>query len=229
MSTISNLIFKDKYNYVTSPYGKRRSFGTSAGVTSTFHYGTDYGTNGKKLPQYAIEDGTVLSCGTASDGAKYIWVSYPRTGKKLLHYHLSEICVKKGQSVIKGTLLGKTGKTGKATGVHLHLGVKDLKTEKYEDPEIFSKNYVAPTIFRPGTYKVDAAVLNVRSGAGTTYGVKTFSQFAANARAQIKKLNGGSACNGYVNGVVCTVSKVSNEYWGKTPSGWICLKYCTRI
>ena len=143
-----------------------------------------------------------------------------------MHYHLSEICVKKGQSVVKGTLLGKTGKTGKATGVHLHLGVKDLKTEKYEDPEIFSKNYVAPTIFRPGTYKVDAAVLNVRSGAGTTYGVKTFSQFTANARAQIKKLNGGSACNGYVNGVVCTVSKVSNEYWGKTPSGWICLKYC---
>ena len=109
MSTISNLIFKDKYNYVTSPYGKRRSFGTSAGVTSTFHYGTDYGTNGKNLPQYAIEDGTVLSCGTASDGAKYIWVSYPRTGKKLLHYHLSEICVKKGQSVVKGTLLGKRG------------------------------------------------------------------------------------------------------------------------
>ena len=60
MSTISNLIFKDKYNYVTSPYGKRRSFGTSAGVTSTFHYGTDYGTNGKKLPQYAIEDGFIL-------------------------------------------------------------------------------------------------------------------------------------------------------------------------
>ena len=79
------------------------------------------------------------------------------------------------------------------------------------------------------TVATQSGALNVRSGAGTTYGVKTFSQFTANARAQIKKLNGGSACNGYVNGVVCTVSKVSNEYWGKTPSGWICLKYCTRI
>lgn len=229
MSVISNLIFKNKYNYVTSPYGQRRSFGTSAGMTSSFHYGTDYGTNGKKLPQYAIEDGTVLSCGTASDGAKYVWVSYPRIGKKMLHYHLSEISVKKGQKVVKGTMIGKTGKTGKATGIHLHLGVKDLKTDKYEDPEIFSKKYVAPTAFTPGEYRVDAAVLNVRSGAGTTYSIKTYSQFTANARAQIKRLNGGVACNGYVDGVVCTVTRVLNEYWGKTPSGWICLKYCTKI
>ena len=135
MSIISNIIFAGAKHYITSKYGNRNVINTSSGTTSFFHRGTDYGTNGKKLPQYAIEDGTVLSCGTASDGAKYVWVKYPHIGKKFLHYHLDTICVRKGQAVKKGTKLGTTGKTGIATGIHLHLGVKDLKTDEYEDPE----------------------------------------------------------------------------------------------
>lgn len=50
MSAISNLIFKNAAHYITSPFGKRSSISTSAGKTSTYHRGTDYGTNGKKLP-----------------------------------------------------------------------------------------------------------------------------------------------------------------------------------
>lgn len=149
MSKISNLIFNNAAHYVTSPYGKRSTISTSAGNTSSFHYGTDYGTNGKKIAQYAIEDGTVLSCGKASDGANFVWVSYPRIGKKFLHYHLDSVSVKKGQTVKRGTLLGYTGMTGKATGVHLHLGVKDLKTDAYEDPEKFSATYKDPDTFLP--------------------------------------------------------------------------------
>lgn len=149
MSKISNLIFNGAEHYVTSPYGKRNTISTSAGTTSSFHSGTDYGTNSKKLPQYAIEDGVVLSCGKASDGANYVWVKYPRINKKFLHYHLDSISVKAGQTVKRGTKLGTTGKTGKATGIHLHLGIKDLTTDKYEDPEVFSKTYTDPTTFLP--------------------------------------------------------------------------------
>ena len=229
MSIISNLIFNSQRHYITSPYGKRKVISTAGGDTSSFHYGTDYGTYSKKLAQYAIEDGTVLSCGKAADGAKYVWVSYPRINKKFLHYHLDSVCVKKGQSVKKGTKLGTTGKTGKATGIHLHLAVKDLNTDKYEDPEVFAKSYIPPFVYKTGTYRVNTTVLNVRSGAGTGYAVKRFNQFTANARYQIKKLNSGKACNGYVKGLVCTVSRVSNNCWGKTPSGWVCLKYCERV
>ena len=127
MSKISNLIFNNANHYITSPYGKRGSIKTSAGTTDSFHRGTDYGTNGKKLPQYAIEDGYVFAAAKASDGAKYVWVIYPRIKKAMIHYHLDSIAVKSGQSVKKGTMLGKTGKTGKATGVHLHLGIRDLE------------------------------------------------------------------------------------------------------
>lgn len=149
MSKISNLIFKNAEHYITSSYGKRSVINTSAGTTSNFHYGTDYGTNSKKLGQYAVEDGVILSCGKASDGALFVWVKYPRINKKFLHYHLDSISVKAGQSVSRGTLLGYTGKTGRATGIHLHLGVKDLTTGNYEDPEAFSKTYTDPDAFFP--------------------------------------------------------------------------------
>ena len=146
MSTVSNLIFHNAKHYVTSPYGYRRSLSTSAGNTGTFHNGTDYGTNGKKIAQYAIEDGFISSCGTAKDGAKFVWVNYPRLGVKMLHYHLDSIRVKTGQKVTKNTVLGKTGKTGKATGIHLHLGVKRLSTGTWVDPEKWAKTeYTSPT------------------------------------------------------------------------------------
>lgn len=140
MSSVSNLIFHNSKHYVTSNFGYRSILKTSNGKTNSFHSGTDYGTNGKKIAQYAIEDGSILSCGKASDGALYVWVSYPRLKVKMLHYHLDSIKVKAGQIVNKDTLLGYTGKTGKATGIHLHLGIKRLSGGDYIDPEKWSKN-----------------------------------------------------------------------------------------
>lgn len=126
MSEISRKIFNGAQHYITSPYGKRKTISTSAGSTASFHYGTDYGTNGKKIAQYAIEDGYVFAAQRAKDSALYVWVIYPRIKKAFLHYHLNSYKVRAGQSVKSGTLLGYTGKTGKATGVHLHLGIRDL-------------------------------------------------------------------------------------------------------
>ena len=126
MSEISKKIFNGANHYVTSPYGKRKTISTSSGNTASFHYGTDYGTNGKKIAQYAIEDGYVFAAQRAKDSALYVWVIYPRIKKAFLHYHLDSYKVRAGQSVKSGTLLGYTGKTGKATGVHLHLGIRDL-------------------------------------------------------------------------------------------------------
>ncbi|MBP3442976.1 MAG: M23 family metallopeptidase [Clostridia bacterium] len=225
MSKITNIIFNGKSHYITSSYGKRNVLNTAAGSTNPFHYGTDYGTNGKKIAQYAIEKGSVISCGKASDGAKYVWVKYPRINKKMLHYHLDSVKVKAGQTVQRGTMLGYTGKTGKATGVHLHLGVKDLTTDKYEDPEKFALTYKETTTYKKGTYTVDTRLLRVRRGPSTDYDYKKFSFLTPNAQKQIKGLNNGNKADGLVKGCVCTVSEI-DENWGKIPSGWICLDYC---
>ena len=81
--------------------------------------------------------------------------------------------------------------------------------------------------YTTGDYRVTADVLNVRTGPGTNYANKSFSQLTANAQAQVKEAC-GYAANGYVKGVECTISQVSGA-WGKTPSGWICLDYCEKI
>ena len=241
MSIISNLIFNGENHYITSPFGNRNTISTSKGTTRSYHNGTDYGTKSKKLPQYAIEDGYVFAAAKASDGANYVWVIYPRIKKAFLHYLLDKISVKAGQTVKKGTKLGTTGKTGKATGIHLHLGIRDLsklttaqiskmtwtslRACSYVDPEKVS---YTPSKYTKGTYKVTCDVLNVRTGAGTKHGKKTFNQLTANAQKQIKELNSGKAVNGLVEGCVCTVSEVKDN-WGKIPSGWICLDYCKKV
>lgn len=235
MSELSNLIFHNKKNYISSPYGKREAMNTSKGKTSPFHDGVDYATYGVKLPQYPVTDGVVLSCGTdwAYGGAKYVWVKYPDLGVKMLHYHLDSIAVKKGQAVSKNTVLGYTGKTGKATGIHLHLGLKLLSGGGYIDPEKwFAKNFKTLTEkkpkpkYAPGNYRVTkASVLNVRAGAGTKYKKLKFNQLSASARSKIFRLTGGKKVDGYVEGLSFTVTETAVN-WGKTPSGWVCLDYC---
>ena len=233
MSKLSNLIFHDAKHKMTSPYGYRDVINTKKGNTRAFHDGVDYGTYNSKRPQYAIEDGEILSCGTdwLYGGAKYVWVKYPRLGVKMLHYHLDSIKVKKGQAVSKDTVLGYTGKTGKATGIHLHLGLKLLSGGGYIDPEAwFEKNYTEPTEeakYKTGTYKVMVSGLNVRTGPGTNYTAKKFNELSADAQKKIVKLTGKKK-NGYVKNMTFSVLEVIGS-WGRTPSGWVCLDYCKSI
>ena len=81
--------------------------------------------------------------------------------------------------------------------------------------------------YTTGKYKVNASVLNVRTGAGTKYRIKGYKQLTANARYQNKRL-GNQYTNGLKRGVVTTVTKVQNRF-GLTPSGWIALNYCTKM
>ena len=81
--------------------------------------------------------------------------------------------------------------------------------------------------YSTGRYEVTATVLNVRTGPGTNYDWKKYSELTANAQKQVKEKCGYGA-NGLVKGVQCDVSEVKNN-WGKIPSGWICLDYCKKI
>ena len=175
---LAERIFRRKDYYITSNFGKRDVISTSAGNTSSFHNGTDYGTHGEKWPQYALEDGKVISCGTDSalyGYAKFVWVEYPRLGIKLLHYHLDDINVKKGQKVTDRTILGCTGKSGKATGIHLHLGMKYLDKNEYVDPELY--NYVEQETFlhKRGYFKYMDYHKNI--GKIATFMYKTFPSY----------------------------------------------------
>lgn len=83
-------------------------------------------------------------------------------------------------------------------------------------------------VYKKGDYRVtDASLLHVRTGPGTNYRKKTYSEFTKNAQEQIYELVGYEA-DGYVRGVEFTVNKVEDN-WGYTPSGCVCLDYCTQI
>lgn len=79
--------------------------------------------------------------------------------------------------------------------------------------------------YSTGKYKVITNI-HVRTGSGTNYKAKTYKQLTSNARYQNKQC-GNAYYNGYRKGVVCNVTEVKGE-WGKTVSGWICLKYCEK-
>lgn len=82
--------------------------------------------------------------------------------------------------------------------------------------------------YSTGDYKVSKAdVLNVRKGAGTLYTKVKFNKMTKSAQEKILKL-AGKKVDGYVKGLTFTVSQVKGD-WGKTPSGWVNLKYCEKI
>lgn len=128
--------FKRNDYKLTSPFGMRTHPVTHV---QKLHSGADYGTQGQKWKQYALENGTVLNAGVDTQGynALFAWVKYPRLGIKVLYYHLDQVFVKKGQKVTHDTIIGHTGTSGLSTGIHLHMGVKRLTDDTYFDPETF--------------------------------------------------------------------------------------------
>lgn len=105
----------------TSPFGSRIHPVTKA---KSFHYGIDYGTHLENWNIYALENGKVIASNQDSTNGNYIWVEYPRLKLKIFYCHLAVRNVIKGQSVDENTILGKVGKSGRASGIHLHMGVK---------------------------------------------------------------------------------------------------------
>ncbi len=74
----------------------------------------------------AAAGGTVLRTSWNSIGGNYITISHPN-GTVTYYGHLSSFLVKSGESVTTGQPIGGIGKTGRATGCHLHFEVRGAK------------------------------------------------------------------------------------------------------
>lgn len=107
-----------KYTGVTSPQGNRfhpvlKRYIYHAGVDLRAHF----------IPLYASKAGKVTYAGTMSGYGKIIIIQHSG-GYETRYAHLDKIGVKKGQYVETGELIGKTGKSGRVTGPHLHFELR---------------------------------------------------------------------------------------------------------
>lgn len=98
---------------VTSPFGTRHG---------RPHDGIDI-SSPRGTPIQAAADGTVLYVGRLSGYGNLLILKHP--GNFFTAYaHLSQTHVRKGDRVRQGKIIGNVGRTGRATGAHLHFEVR---------------------------------------------------------------------------------------------------------
>ncbi|MDR4494456.1 MAG: M23 family metallopeptidase [Nitrospirales bacterium] len=104
---------------ITGVFGSRRVIN---GQPRRPHTGEDIAAP-TGTPVLAINTGTVVLAVDHFFSGKGIILDHG-LGLFSMYFHLSEIDVQHGQSVQKGEAIGKVGASGRATGPHLHWGIR---------------------------------------------------------------------------------------------------------
>jgi murein DD-endopeptidase MepM/ murein hydrolase activator NlpD len=112
---------------ISDVFGAQRIFNGKA--TST-HWGLDFRVP-TGTPVEAMNDGTVLLARLLYYEGNFVVVDHGQ-GLLTIYMHLSEFKVKEGDQVKRGQVIALSGGTGRATGPHLHVGVRWQGT--YIDP-----------------------------------------------------------------------------------------------
>jgi murein DD-endopeptidase len=136
---------------VTSPFGPRVHPVT--GETGS-HRGTDYGTPDGS-PIYSPLSGAVSFIGEDDRSGKYIGVK--GENYTISFSHMGFILPAEGEIVAQGQALGLSGSTGRVTGPHVHVVVRDKRGDRI-DPET--------VIIPPSAEEASAAPLIALIAAG---------------------------------------------------------------
>lgn len=103
---------------ITSAYGNARIFN---GELKSYHGGTDYRA-AVGTPVYASNDGIVVLSKERYYAGGSVIIDHGE-GIYTCYYHLSKTPLKVGTKVKQGDFIGKSGKSGRVTGPHLHFTV----------------------------------------------------------------------------------------------------------
>jgi len=113
---------------INSPYGYRKDPFTGK---RKFHNGIDLHARSAKV--FAMIQGRVIAVGQDKVSGKYVTLQHG--GFTVSYCHLSQISVSQGQDVLPGDVVGITGNTGRSTGEHLHITIR--QKGEYVNPRIF--------------------------------------------------------------------------------------------
>lgn len=87
------------------------------------HYGVDF-SGRRNAPILAAQTGRVIYAGRKFKGYGNLVILEHQDGIATFYAHLNKILVKEGQTITKGSKVGLMGRTGRATGVHLHFELR---------------------------------------------------------------------------------------------------------
>ena len=144
---------------LTLPFGPS-AWGSRIVQGTSFHDGIDLATFcGDRV--VAAHDGTVLAASRKYDDQmgwigdlrpykdrldkKRLWMTLPivvviddGNGYRSIYAHFSKVVVKRGQTVKAGQFIGYEGRTGRASGCHVHYGLfSPLETARFEiEPDV---------------------------------------------------------------------------------------------
>jgi murein DD-endopeptidase MepM/ murein hydrolase activator NlpD len=123
----------------TSSFGAWR---TLNGGYRSRHLGVDYAAR-KGAAVKAIQDGevTVVRDGFLTGGTVVV---VHGAGIASTYFHLDDIKVAVGDTIKRGTIVGKVGLTGRTTGPHLHIGI--WVPGGFIDPEVFLRLRIAAPV-----------------------------------------------------------------------------------
>ncbi len=107
------------YTRVSDDYGER--IHPTLGVLQ-FHNGVDLAAP-KGTAIYAAYDGVVVAASYSSSMGNYVMINHG-DGLYTIYMHASALYVSADQSVKRGDAIAAVGATGRATGNHLHFGVR---------------------------------------------------------------------------------------------------------
>ena len=118
VNTGSGWIRPCAYTMLTSPFGNRD---TGIAGASTYHQGVDLAAP-QGTPIYASRGGTVTGATYGSAAGYYVRINHG-DGFSSIYMHMEYYTVSPGQTVSQGQVIGYVGKTGVASGYHLHFGI----------------------------------------------------------------------------------------------------------
>lgn len=128
-NTKKNFLWKGEFikpvpGEITSYFGTKRIIN---GIKKSPHSGVDYKAEiGEDVK--ATNDGKVVLVRDCYLSGNTLIIDH---GAKLfsMYFHLDEVFVSTGDFVSKGEIIGKAGMTGRATGPHLHFGMRLGRTK----------------------------------------------------------------------------------------------------